>query len=159
MACYNSHMAYIGGRQAMKALASTVDLVRSKPSQEIIIGETRLIEIGSRSVPFSSIAHLSEKLSVSPATLLNVIGISDRTSNRRRQEGFLKQDEADRLLRVARIFEEASRVFGSEAKAARWLNTTSPVLYNSTPLSLLESDAGTQAVSEELVHIDFGDFA
>ena len=142
----------------MKAFASTVDLVRSKSPREIPIGETTLIEIGSRSVPFSSVAHLGEKLAVSAATLLNVIGITDRTATRRRQEGFLKEDEADRLLRVARIFAEASRVFGSEQKAARWLNTSSPVLYDSTPLSLLESDAGTQAVSEELVHIDFAAF-
>jgi putative toxin-antitoxin system antitoxin component (TIGR02293 family) len=143
----------------MKVYASTIDLVEdSKPRPKHRSGPT-LVELQPRSVSFSSVARLSEKLGVEPALLLGVIGIPERTAARRRQEGFLKAGEADRLLRVARVLEEGTRVFGSQEKAARWLNTPTPALYAVTPLSLLESDAGTQAVTDELGRIDFGDFA
>jgi putative toxin-antitoxin system antitoxin component (TIGR02293 family) len=119
----------------------------------------RLIELRPHSVPWSSIAGFSAKLGVESAMLLQIIGIPERTAVRRKAEGFLKIDEADRLLRVARVFEEASRVFGDEGRAAGWLKHPSPFLYDVAPLSLLDCDAGAQAVSEELGRIEYGEFA
>jgi putative toxin-antitoxin system antitoxin component (TIGR02293 family) len=143
----------------MKAYSSTIDLIGSEKPGSGRPSATALIDLSPGSVPFASIDRLSEKLGIEPAALLALIGIPERTAARRRHEGFLKAEEADRLLRVARILEEATRVFGSEPKAARWLNARSPALYACTPLSLLDSDAGAQAVSDELGRIEFGDFA
>jgi putative toxin-antitoxin system antitoxin component (TIGR02293 family) len=141
----------------MKGLTSTLEMVKTdRPS--LHVGPV-LVEIRARSVPWSAVARLSGKLGISPLELMPVIGIAPRTALRRQKEGFLKPDEADRLLRVGRVFEEATRVFGSEAKAARWLSLKSVALSDATPLSLLDSDAGTQAVTDELTRIDFGDFA
>ena len=112
-----------------------------------------------RTVPFSSVEHLAKRLGVDTSRLLDIIGIPERTRFRRRHDGFLKPDEADRLKRIARVFGEAIRVFGSEAKAALWLKTSSPLLEDSAPLGYLDSDAGAQTVSEEIIRIDFGDFA
>jgi putative toxin-antitoxin system antitoxin component (TIGR02293 family) len=119
----------------------------------------RLIDISPQTVPWSSIAGFSTKLGIESGALLRLIGISERTAARRKSEGYLKPDEADRLLRVGRIYEEATRVFGAGDRAARWLNHPSPILYDVTPLSLLDSDGGTQAVSEELGRIEYGEFA
>lgn len=142
----------------MRGLTSTLDLVRpGKHSDLAAYG--MLVEIRPHSVPWSSIGHMSVKLGVSASELLAVIGMAERTALRRQKEGYLKPDEADRLLRVGRVFEEASRVLGSGTKAAQWLGTPSIVLFESKPLSLLDSDAGAQAVIEELTRIDFGDFA
>jgi putative toxin-antitoxin system antitoxin component (TIGR02293 family) len=110
-------------------------------------------------VPFSSVEHLGNRLGVDGSSLLDLIGIPQRTRFRRRHDGVLKPDEADRLLRIARVFGEAIRVFGSEAKAALWLKTPSPLFEDSAPLGYLDSDAGAHVVSEEIVRIDFGDFA
>ena len=151
LAWYNRHMA-------LKGFTSTLEMVRTgKPVTQASRG--MLVEIRPHSVPWSSVARLSGKLGVAPGDLLTVIGIAERTGVRRQKEGFLKPDEADRLLRVGRVLEEACRVFGSENKAAKWLSTSSAVFSELTPLSLLDSDAGTQAVTDELTRIDFGDFA
>ncbi len=91
-------------------------------------------------------------------TLLGVVGIAARTAARRKAERFLKPDEADRVLRVARVFEEAARVFGGHAKAAAWLRARHPLLGGAAPFELLGSDAGAKAVSDELVRIEHGDF-
>jgi putative toxin-antitoxin system antitoxin component (TIGR02293 family) len=111
------------------------------------------------SVRFSAVEQLGKRLGVDADTLLDLIGIPERTRFRRRHDGFLKPDEADRLKRISRVFGEAVRVFGSEAKAALWLKTPSPLLKDSAPLRYLDSDAGAQTVSEEIIRIDFGDFA
>jgi putative toxin-antitoxin system antitoxin component (TIGR02293 family) len=144
----------------MKASASVLDMVQAtKPRLRHRTQDSQLVEIRPDSVPYSAIARFSARLGVDPAVLLGVIGISERTSIRRKAEGFLKTDEADRLLRVGRVFEEATRILGSEEHAAGWLSQPHPILYGVTPLSLLNSDAGTQAVSDELGRIDYGDFA
>ena len=86
------------------------------------------------------------------------MGIPQRTRSRRR-DGLLKADEADRLLRIARVFAEAIRVFGSEENARFWLKTPAPLFEDSAPLTSLDSNSGAHAETEELVRIDFGDFA
>jgi putative toxin-antitoxin system antitoxin component (TIGR02293 family) len=142
----------------MKTLTSTLELVRTTKPLGKTARET-LVEIPFRAVPWSSVGHLSARLGIAPGELVSLIGLAERTALRRQKEGFLKPDEADRLLRVGRVFEEAIRVFGSERKAAAWLKAPSLVFSGAAPLSLLDCDAGSQVVSEELIRIDFGDFA
>jgi putative toxin-antitoxin system antitoxin component (TIGR02293 family) len=139
----------------MRSLANTLDLIGVNPPSP----PGRLIEVNLRPLQFTSVDHLSRRLRIDTAVLLDLMGIPERTRSRRRHEGFLKPDEADRLLRIARVFGEAIRVFGSEEKASGWLKTPSPLFEDSAPLAYLDSDGGAYAVSEEIVRIDFGDFA
>jgi putative toxin-antitoxin system antitoxin component (TIGR02293 family) len=118
-----------------------------------------LIEVGEGSIPFAAIASLTRRLGVEPGDLLATIGISSRTAARRKTQGALSTEEADRLLRVARVLEEAIRVFGDAEKAAAWLRTAHPMLGGAAPYRLLDSDAGAKSVSDELIRIDCGDFA
>lgn len=122
------------------------------------------VEIGGLSaylpeLPAGVIGKLADKLDVEEREILVVTGIAKRTFDRRqaRREP-LAADEADRVLRVARVASEAERVFGDPAKARRWFSKENPVL-GTTPLSLLSTDAGSREVEEELARIDWGDFA
>ena len=110
-------------------------------------------------VPVSAVANLAHALGIETAELLRIVGISGHIATRRKSGSYLRADEADRLLRLARILEEATRVFRSEEKAAIWLRTAHPTLGYVAPYCLLDSDAGAKSVSDELVRIDFGDFA
>ena len=118
-----------------------------------------LVDLGDRTVPFAAVAALAGRIGVTVDDALAVIGIPARTAARRKAESFLKPDEADRLLRVARVMEEAVRVLGGNARAGAWLLAPHPLLGGETPFALLDSDAGAKSVSDELVRIDFGDFA
>ena len=129
-----------------------IGIKRSSPSG-------RAVDVKRHPIHFSSVERLGEHLRVDASTLLDLMGIPQRTRSRRRHDGILKTDEADRLLRIARIFGEAVRVFGSEEKAQHWLKAPSALFEGSSPLSYLDSDGGAHAVGEELVRIDFGDFA
>jgi len=144
----------------MKTAGSVLELVvESKPGRKHRERNDQLVDIGPRSVPWSSVHGFSKRLGVEPAALLKLIGITERTALRRKTEGYLKPDEADRLLRVGRVLEEATRVFGEESRAAEWLSDPSPMFYDAPPLHFLDSDGGTQAVMQELIRIDYGEFA
>jgi len=152
----------------MRAYLSTLELVGAKPAPKrraapIGAGHRgasgELVELRPGMVPFGAIARIAQGLDIGASRLLQAIGMSARTAMRRRKEGHRKLDEADRLLRVARVVEEALRVFGSEDKASRWLKTPHPMLGDAAPVDLLDSDAGTRSVSDELVRVDYGDFA
>jgi putative toxin-antitoxin system antitoxin component (TIGR02293 family) len=143
----------------MKAYSSTLKLVGARRAQGRALAAPDLIEIDSKTVPFGAVETLTQKLGIDSRELLNTIGIAPRTALRRKREGYLKPDEADRLLRVARLVEEATRIFGSEEKASRWLNTPHPLLGNAAPRALLDSDAGAQQVRDELIRIEYGEFA
>lgn len=119
----------------------------------------QMATLASLSLPFIEVERLSAKLTIAPSELLDLIGVSERTANRRRHEGLLHKDEADRLLRVERIFKAAIRVFGSEKKAATWLSIEHPMFHDATPLSVLGTDAGAQSVERELGRIEYGIFS
>ena len=118
-----------------------------------------LVDLDDRTLPFAAVTTLAQRVGVAPEALLAVAGIAPRTAARRKAEGFFKPDEADRVLRIARVVEECARVFGGHAKAAAWLRERHPLLGGEAPFTLLGSDAGAKAVSDELVRIDHGDFA
>ena len=118
-----------------------------------------LVDLPARALPFATIATLAWRVGVAPDELLAIVGLPPRTAARRKRERFLKPDEADRLLRIARVVEESARVFGEYGKAATWLRARHPLLGGEAPLALLGSDAGAKAVSDELIRIDHGDFA
>ncbi len=144
----------------MKTAENVLDMViELKPRHKPRKNYGQLVDIGPQSVPWSSVAGFSTRLGIEPAALLRLIGISERTALRRKEEGYLKPDEADRLLRIGRIYEEATRVLGDERRAAGWLSHPSPFFYDEPPLSFLDSDGGAQAVSEDLGRIDYGLFA
>ena len=101
----------------------------------------------------------AELLQVDLQALLNVLGISERTVQRKNLLNEpLSAIASDRLSRIDRIFALAVETFGSEEQAAQWIKRPSRPLGNETPLSLLDTDAGTQQVDRELRQID-GSFA
>jgi putative toxin-antitoxin system antitoxin component (TIGR02293 family) len=118
-----------------------------------------LIDLDARTVPFAALNTLAERIGVTLEEILAVAAISARTAARRKTERFLKPEEADRVLRIARVVEESARVFGGYEKAAAWLRARHPLLAGAAPFALLGSDAGAKSVSDELIRIDHGDFA
>jgi len=71
----------------------------------------------------------------------------------------LTVEETDKALRLARIAEQAERVFGESEKAQRWLRKPKRALRGETPLAYLASEAGARVVEEMLFRIEHGIFA
>ena len=101
--------------------------------------------------------QLAQLLAVDRAVLLRILGVSERTIQRKHVlSERLSPAASDRLSRIDRIYTLAVEVFGDGDKAAQWLKRPSRALANELPLKLLDTDAGTQQVERELRQIQYG---
>lgn len=97
-------------------------------------------------------------IGVGKETLARKLNINAQTL-RKRKSRMLSADEAEKSLRVARVFALASEVLGSENKARQWVNDQIPALGGKRPLDLLDTDLGTQEVMNLLQCIKWGMYA
>ena len=110
-------------------------------------------------LPFEAFTALRETLELSTEELAQLLGIPRRTLTKRQKEGAFKPSESNAISRVARIYRETVSFFGDDvsdhADALRWLKTPLPAL-EGTPLSLLDTDPGADAVSVLLKQLTWG---
>jgi putative toxin-antitoxin system antitoxin component (TIGR02293 family) len=110
-----------------------------------------------KGLPAGKLNKIARLLAVDRALLLHVLGISERTLQRKRiLSARLSPAASDRLARIDRIYALAVEVFGDSSKAAEWLKRPSRALGKELPLRLLDTDAGTQQVERELRQIQHG---
>ena len=106
-------------------------------------------------LPFESFVTLREALGVGTDELAQLLGIPRRTLTKRQSEDVFKLAESNAISRVARVYKEALDFFGDEADALRWLKTPLPAL-GGTPLTLLDTDPGADAVSTLMTQLAWG---
>ena len=110
-----------------------------------------------KGVSATKLNRMARLLDVDQSLLLRILGVSERTVQRKRLHSErLSPTASDRLYRIDRIYDLAVDVFGDGSKAAQWLKRPSRALQNESPLRLLDTDAGTQQVEQELRQIQFG---
>jgi putative toxin-antitoxin system antitoxin component (TIGR02293 family) len=91
---------------------------------------------------------------------IRVVQIPERTLARRREAGRLHPQESDRLVRIARLFAQATRLFnGNTTEARAWLSRPQRVLGSAVPLELAATEIGAQEVERALLRIEHGVFA
>src|SRR5262249_55855294 len=108
-----------------------------------------------RGIPRASFDKTTAALSLTLEEASASLKLPKRTLARRKQ-GHLDPQQSERLVRLAIVGAHAHEVFGDASKAHRWLRTPSRALGGQTPLSLLDTDIGAQAVEDELVRIEYG---
>lgn len=116
-----------------------------------------VIEMVRRGFPADRLDQMARLLSVERGNILALLGVSERTLQRKAQSSArLSPAVSDRLARMDRIIALAAEVFGAKEKAVRWLKRPSRALGGEAPLQLLDTDAGTQRVEQELRGIQHG---
>jgi len=117
--------------------------------------DERQIRAVREGLPFESFTSLRTSLQVSTDELARLLGIPRRTLTKRQHDGSFNLSESNALSRVARIYGEAVSFFEDEDEARTWLKTSLPAL-GGTPLSLLDTDPGAEAVSVLLRQLAWG---
>lgn len=110
-------------------------------------------------IPAAAVDSLVKHLRLTQADLATALGIPERTLARRKKEGHLNSEESAKLLRLARVVERAEAVFEDDESALDWLKSRNAALSGATPLSLLDTDIGAEAVLDTLGRIEHGVFA
>ena len=72
-------------------------------------------------------------------------------------EGRLRPDESDRLVRAARVFSLAVGLFDGDLEAARsWLTHPLPALSGSTPWDYAATEIGAREVENLIGRLEYG---
>ncbi len=112
-----------------------------------------------RGLPAQALDALARGTGLTRGEVAAAIDIPERTLARRKQEGRLRAEESSRLLRLARVIARAEAVFEDPQAAMDWLKSANAALGGETPLSLLDTDIGTDGVLDTLGRIEHGVFA
>ena len=125
-------------RQRSEISASPIGLrVRDKLS---------LIERIEEGFPYRTLERLQESLAIPAGEVAEVVRIPIRTLTRRKKEGRLRPEESERVLRIARLIEDATRLHEGDLDQARtWLKTPKRALDGKTPLEMGRTEVGAPA--------------
>ena len=100
--------------------------------------------------------EFKERLDITDAKLSEILRIPKRTLSRRRQEGQLRPDESERVLRLLHVVRHAERVLGSTKEARQWMREPNFALGNETPLQFCDTGPGARRVDQLLGQIAHG---
>lgn len=115
-----------------------------------------LVRLG---ISAGSVDAVVRVMGIGQSELSRALDIPERTLARRKKEGVLSSDESGKMVRLAQVIERAVEVFEDEQAALSWLKNPNAALGGSSPLSLLDTELGSLAVSNTLGRIEHGVFA
>jgi len=140
----------------VKASAVAKVLGGEKTLGKRVSSQQELISAVRRGLRTSTIDAVIKELDTPRAEVLPTLRIARRTMERRKLTGRLLPEESERVYRLAKILALAESVLGTREKARHWLNAPNRALGNVSPFSLLETEAGTDEVTNVLGRIEFG---
>jgi putative toxin-antitoxin system antitoxin component (TIGR02293 family) len=111
-----------------------------------------------RGIPSAAVDALTKLTRMTQAELAASLDIPERTLARRKREGKLNSEESAKLVRLARAIARAEEVFDDLDRAVDWLRSVNPSLGGATPLSLLDTEIGAEALMDTLGRIEHGVF-
>ena len=100
--------------------------------------------------PWRAVSAFAERAEVPQSEVFEALAIPSRTLSRRKREGHFSPEESGRLLRLARVVAYGTRVLGDRDAVRSWLHSPCRALGGLVPSSLLDTEAGGEAVLEEL---------
>lgn len=130
--------------------------------RETVTSDLQLAGLVRAGLPAQALDHVMRELSpaVAPrAEVYRVVGSARTLQRKRTAHQPLSADESDRLARLARVVVRAEEALGNVDAAHRWLAKPNRSLGGAAPLHLLDSDAGTLAVSQVLGRIEHGGYS
>jgi putative toxin-antitoxin system antitoxin component (TIGR02293 family) len=114
-----------------------------------------LVSLVREGLPWTLYQGVMTDLGFTDQMAAGVLHIPLRTLTRRKG-GRLDPQESERVMRLVRLRAKTEDVLGTRAKATLWLESPNRALGGATPLSLLDTDIGTQAAEDVLTRIEYG---
>ena len=137
-------------RGAMKTatLEKKTHVAKAKHPTELI----RKIQKGLR---FTELETLQNSIDLPFEQLAAKLSISRSTLQRRKAAGRLSPDESDKVMRLSRLLEHATNVFGDIERARAWLKFPQRGLGGAIPLDYAETEVGAREVDDLLGRIEY----
>jgi putative toxin-antitoxin system antitoxin component (TIGR02293 family) len=132
---------------------ATLEKKTHSPKAKHLTDLIRQIQKGLR---FSELETLQSSIDMPFEQLAAKLCISRSTLQRRKAAGRLSPDESDKVMRLSRLLEHATNVFGDIEKARAWLKFPQRGLGGAVPLDYAETEVGAREVDNLLGRIDYG---
>lgn len=116
---------------------------------------TELIRKIQKGLRFSELETLQSSIDLPFEQLAAKLAISRSTLQRRKAAGRLSPDESDKVMRLSRLLEHATNVFGDIERARAWLKFPQRGLGNAIPLDYAETEVGAREVDDLLGRIEY----
>jgi putative toxin-antitoxin system antitoxin component (TIGR02293 family) len=117
----------------------------------------RIAEQVGRGLRFRAFERFRANAGLTSDQLSELVAVTPRTRQRRKETGRLEPTESDRLVRAARTFGQALELFEGDADAAhRWFTTKATALGDRSPIVLCRSDVGTREVEALIGRLEHG---
>ncbi|QLG89586.1 DUF2384 domain-containing protein [Chitinibacter bivalviorum] len=101
--------------------------------------------------------NLISQFQLDPIDLASMLGLNSRALLKVvKRKSKLDPDISERLLRLVRVGQHTSEIFGDSVSAGRWLTHPHTSLDQATPLSMLDTAYGEQLVERVLCSIEHG---
>jgi putative toxin-antitoxin system antitoxin component (TIGR02293 family) len=124
----------------------------------VLSSPMEMVNLVRKGVPWSLYQGVVVDLGFNDQTASGVLHIPVRTLARRKGAR-LEPQESERFMRLVRLVARATEVLGTREKALRWMQASNRALEGVSPISLLDTDIGTQAAEAVLTRIEFGVFS
>ena len=116
---------------------------------------TELIRKIQKGLRFSELEALQNSIDLPFEQLAAKLSISRSTLQRRKAAGRLSPDESDKVMRLSRLLEHATNVFGDIERARAWLKFPQRGLGGAIPLDYAETEVGAREVDDLLGRIEY----
>ena len=116
---------------------------------------TELIRKIQKGLRFSELETLQNSIDLPFERLAAKLAISRSTLQRRKAAGRLSPDESDKVMRLSRLLEHATNVFGDIERARAWLKFPQRGLGGAIPLDYAETQVGAREVDNLLGRIEY----
>ena len=119
-----------------------------------------MLETIRQGLRFGAVEQLELALRASRKEMAAVLSIPISTLTRRKNEGSLRSDESDRVVRVAHLADAAiAMMHGDQNAALNWLRTPLDILGNETPLMRASTELGARDVEDLIGRLRHGVFS
>jgi putative toxin-antitoxin system antitoxin component (TIGR02293 family) len=117
----------------------------------------KLIAAISNGLPWKAFERFRAATGLSVEQVAEMAGLPRRTLARRKKEGRLTPDESDRLVRAARVYGEALRLYdGDRDSASNWFTSRLLALGGVTPLEVMRTEIGAREVENVIGRAAYG---
>jgi putative toxin-antitoxin system antitoxin component (TIGR02293 family) len=117
---------------------------------------SELIQRIQKGLRFSELKTLQDSIDLPFEQLAAKLCISRSTLQRRKAAGRLSPDESDKVVRYARLVQQAVKLFGDIEKARAWLKHPQYGLGGAVPLDYASTEAGAREVENLLGRMKYG---
>lgn len=114
------------------------------------------IQAIKKGLAYKVFEKLAKDLELPASELAQIIGVPQRTLQRRKEERVFPSDESDRLFRIVRLIERAKEVLGESG--VNWLKSPKKFLSGQSPLEFADTEAGAWEVHQALGRLEHGVF-